>query len=627
MSSLHIQKRSTGLLQVYLGLWLFLSITGQAAAEESFTTTISFYAGFDLTSGMTEIDPTVLTLIIGDGQEIEAIAAPEIDPLFEFSSEIDLYFGFSANADRPFTVIAEQIKGMTVLEDTEFEAVTENMLKSLDILAMVEVMIDQDDLVVLLTQDDQYVLIGSVQQVPGVQVQLTYHTLSGGSGGEPGEVPEPSTLLLLGGGLIGIFGKIRRKKFHNMFTGGKWMKYVKTCLLVVFLIPLFVGGVSAAELRIMRIGTGMGKVVMEDFFCSAPCTRTYPENTVVHLKAEPYSGSRFVGWRVNGLPHQGVITITGNTLVQAIFESNVPEKPHTIFWYNSKRLKRAILALDEVAIFFDQKKLLQLPVQTKEEAFAILQDIARQFDPDAEILVYDPIGMLLKLPAPLTEEQLGTRIAAFTPSELVLKTGIVVYTEPEKQGIRMTSDGNGIDVLYLPDMTDEDILAIEQEFGLIRIEGLSSLDIFEYQAGKNPFEAIEIANRLYESGQVKFAIPRWRRKIDFQSCPNDGRFNEQWHLKTRADTRVDLNIQSAWADNQGEGSVIAIVDTGIDYKHPDLTSHHRKDLMWDFAGDDGDPFPQKESTGWLFFKEVNWEDARSWHKCCRTGSGHRSWRR
>jgi len=40
----------------------------------------------------------------------------------------------------------EQIKEITVLEDTGFEAVTEHMLKSLDNPVVIEVMIDQHNL-------------------------------------------------------------------------------------------------------------------------------------------------------------------------------------------------------------------------------------------------------------------------------------------------------------------------------------------------------------------------------------------------------------------------------------------------------------------------------------------------
>lgn len=76
-----------------------MSLAVQAAAFESFTGQAGFYEGFDLTRGMTELDPTVITLIIGSGEEIQTISAPDIDPLFEFGSDIDLYFGLSTDPE------------------------------------------------------------------------------------------------------------------------------------------------------------------------------------------------------------------------------------------------------------------------------------------------------------------------------------------------------------------------------------------------------------------------------------------------------------------------------------------------------------------------------------------------
>ena len=169
----------------------------------------------------------------------------------------------------------------------------------------------------LLTQDDQYVLLGSVRQAPGVQVQLTYHTLSGGSGGEPGEVPEPSTWLLLGGGLIGIFGNIRRKKFHNMFTGGKYMKYGKILILTLMIGLVWAETGVAASLTVIKVGTGDGIVEGEEIFCGPFCKENYEEKTIIHLKAIPSDNSKFIGWMVNGKPTEGVITIDQEDIIVA----------------------------------------------------------------------------------------------------------------------------------------------------------------------------------------------------------------------------------------------------------------------------------------------------------------------
>ena len=52
--------------------------------------------------------------------------------------------------------------------------------------------------------------------------------------------------------------------------------------------------------------------------------------------------------------------------------------------------------------------------------------------------------------------------------------------------------------------------------------------------------------------------------------PKDEMFEEQWALKNN-DTGEDLNLQKAWAITKGSPDIrIAVIDTGVDYNHPDL---------------------------------------------------------
>ena len=70
-------------------------------------------------------------------------------------------------------------------------------------------------------------------------------------------------------------------------------------------------------------------------------------------------------------------------------------------------------------------------------------------------------------------------------------------------------------------------------------------------------------------------------------APNDEFYKDnQWHYNNTGSTGtkgIDIDLERAWALEKGNSSVIvAVMDGGIDYKHPDLNAN-----MWDKIGPDG----------------------------------------
>jgi serine protease len=76
--------------------------------------------------------------------------------------------------------------------------------------------------------------------------------------------------------------------------------------------------------------------------------------------------------------------------------------------------------------------------------------------------------------------------------------------------------------------------------------------------------------RLRADPAVAYAVPDYRRHI--LATPNDPLFlDHQWHLKNDASTPSAVDALGAWDTTQGnDGIVIAVVDTGVRFDHPDL---------------------------------------------------------
>ncbi|MCE5228582.1 S8 family serine peptidase [bacterium] len=83
---------------------------------------------------------------------------------------------------------------------------------------------------------------------------------------------------------------------------------------------------------------------------------------------------------------------------------------------------------------------------------------------------------------------------------------------------------------------------------------------------------------------IKYAEPDYELKA-FAKIPNDTRFSELWGMHNTGQTGgtadADIDAPEAWDIHTGTGNtVVAVIDTGIDYTHPDLASN-----MWTNPGE------------------------------------------
>ena len=92
-----------------------------------------------------------------------------------------------------------------------------------------------------------------------------------------------------------------------------------------------------------------------------------------------------------------------------------------------------------------------------------------------------------------------------------------------------------------------------------------------------PEVSVEAALAAYKSNPyVLYAEPDFR--IQLEATPNDPRFSSLWALNNTGQTGgtfdADIDAVEAWNTTTGGGTtIVAVIDTGVDYTHPDLAAN------------------------------------------------------
>lgn len=298
---------------------IFLLIpAAQAGAYESFTFNASLYQGIGISEGMAAFDPRILTLIINPSNEVKEVLPEDSRDLFNFSDEIDFYFAYDPDAPQHITLMPEHLAGLAVLEATSLSDLNASMLAGLEFAEdPPPTLMNPGDLVVLRLNDGSIATLGDVKLQEDWTLTFDYIMTDANA------VPEPSVFALLGVAL-GLWGIITRKRKNR--KGGSSMKRHSLLIFVFLLLSLNARATLAAEVSVVKEGTGDGVVFGEGIECGNDCTETYPDDTILHLKVEPRDDSEFLGWLVNEKPQEGTLVIRRNTRVTAIFERKNPTR-------------------------------------------------------------------------------------------------------------------------------------------------------------------------------------------------------------------------------------------------------------------------------------------------------------
>ena len=122
----------------------------------------------------------------------------------------------------------------------------------------------------------------------------------------------------------------------------------------------------------------------------------------------------------------------------------------------------------------------------------------------------------------------------------------------------------------LQDLAAEYACVIVEENQFVKRQYLLSV------AKTSVFNAMQMANVFYETGLFEFTVPSFFIMNVFSS--NDTYFNQQWALNNTGQNGgipgIDIKAEQAWTITEGNASIkVAIVDTGVDLTHPDLSAN------------------------------------------------------
>ena len=105
-----------------------------------------------------------------------------------------------------------------------------------------------------------------------------------------------------------------------------------------------------------------------------------------------------------------------------------------------------------------------------------------------------------------------------------------------------------------------------------------------------------VIEQLSKMPGVEFVEPNYIYHAS--ALPNDSRLNDLWGLvnSNKSSGGVDIDAQDAWAISTGsENVVVAVIDTGVNYNHPDL-----KNNMWvNTAEANGTPGVDDDGNGFI----------------------------
>jgi len=199
---------------------------------------------------------------------------------------------------------------------------------------------------------------------------------------------------------------------------------------------------------------------------------------------------------------------------------------------------------------------------------------------------------------------------SYHPRQLIIKFNQDDIS-PETKAIQMASKASFLSLDYpvksidpiIPEPTKdaEESRFLQRSF-MSSNEKIENRDVYllEFEVDVDIKEAAE---RYSDLSNVAYAEPNY--KGEFLFTPNDTYYDQQWALQSDK-----LNTEDAWDTTEGEGVIVAVLDSGIDLNHPDLKENifvNEDEISNNGIDDDGNGYVD-DVWGWDFADKDNAPD-------------------
>lgn len=150
-----------------------------------------------------------------------------------------------------------------------------------------------------------------------------------------------------------------------------------------------------------------------------------------------------------------------------------------------------------------------------------------------------------------------------------------------------------------PEAAPSSIAKNIQSISRVESIGESGWQQVSLQAGSN---VRAVMQQLQSLSDVITVAPDFR--VQLSRLPNDPLFASQWPL---SDGTGRIGATEAWSHGAGSSVVVAVLDTGIDYNHPDLAANiwtNNREIAGNGIDDDGNGY-RDDVRGWNFVANNN----------------------